>query len=153
MAWAARSFARMVFPTLARAGWSYSKMLKYAKNKGWTYAPKVMASDIREMRNSAQFGRQVMSLGDEDIIPKGIMSPTKLRLPRKYRVFGQSGFRNVNTGKLKYVTQSFYTNTLSSKQAYAMNFLSEKGGGYAKELWQLETFNVLEVQHNIGYPY
>lgn len=153
MGWAARSFARMVFPTLARADWSYSKMLRYAKTKGWAYAPKVMAGDIREMRNSAEFGRKVMALSDDISIPKAAMSPTELRLPRKYRVFGQATYRNVETGRLQYVTRSFYTDTLESKEGYGGNFLEEMSATYKEEVWRPEGFSVLEVQHNIGYPY
>lgn len=153
MGWANRSFARMVFPTLARGGWSYSKMLKYAKGKGWDYAPKVMASDIREMRNSAEFGRKVMALPDDIAIPKTAMSPTELRLPRKYRVFGQATYRNKETGQLKYVSKSGYDDTLRSKTEWEQAFIDEQLADETDPLWRAEGFTVLELQHNIGYPY
>lgn len=153
MGWAVRSFARMVFPTLARHGWSYRKMLGYAKRKGWTYAPKVMAGDIREMRNSAEFGRKVMSLDIDVSIPKTAMSPTELRLPRKYRVFGQATYRHQETGQLKYVTKSMYDDTLRTKEEWGQEFIDEALSSETDPLWGPEAFNVMEVQHNIGYPY
>lgn len=153
MGWAVRSLARMVFPTLARHGWSYARMLRYAKGKGWTYAPKVMSKDIREMRNSAEFGRKVMSLGGDITIPKAAMSPTELRLPRKYRIFGQATYRNIETGELKYVTKSMYDNTLHTKTEWEQDFVGEQLSGETDPLWRPEAFSILEVQHNIGYPY
>lgn len=153
MGWAVRSLARMVFPTLARHGWSYAKMLAYSKGRGWTYAPKVMASDIREMRNSAEFGRKVMALDIDIPIPKAAMSPTELRLPRKYRVFGQAVERNVETGRLRYSIKSMYDNRLSTKQEWEQIYIDEKLYEKTDPLWVAESFSILEVQHNIGYPY
>lgn len=153
MGWASRSLARMVFPTLARHGWSYARMLRYAKTKKWVYAPKVMASDIREMRSSALYSRKVMDLSPNVLIPKNIMVETELTMKRKYRIFGLGKYRNVETDRVAYFYKSKYRNELLSKEEYSKEYIAWQNQTRGTGDWLCEDFQIIDLHHFEGYPY
>lgn len=153
MPYSPRSMARMVMPTLLRHGWRPTAIRSYLRQKGYAYARRTMAMDLREMQNSYNFGRKVMAYPKNVIPVRSVINETTLTLDRKYKVVGRATVRDVQTGKLSYPMRSFYTDELQTLDELAESYimLEVDREGYKNEI--MESFQVLELLHNVEWPY
>jgi hypothetical protein len=151
MPYSARSFARMVMPTLVRHDWTADKIVGYLVDKGWDYNRITLRSDLREFQNAFSFGRQLMAYPSDKRPIRSVIDEIEFSAQRKYRVMGRAKVRDAETGKLSYPYKSFYTDTLDSKAALGDEFQSWYNDKVTYE--QLEDFDVLYIGHKQGWQY
>ena len=149
----ARSLARRVMPTLVRAGWSGSKIVRYITRKGWTYATAGMWGDVREFQNSFHYSRLVMNYIPNKTVPKSIMTQSTFDMSYKYQVVGEAKYRDPTTGRVSYHSKSLLTNRRMTKEEYGQEFIEWDRGTYPEREGVVLAFNVLEVKHQKGRLY
>jgi len=148
-----RAIGRIMINALIPQGFGANAITRALREAGVSYRRTDMLSDIRDFAGRAKYEGNVLGLSGNSVIPRAWMSETELKMPYKYRVFGDADILDDVTDEVTRVTKSFYTDDLAAKGDWENEFISISQEGYSTEGQAITNFQVKSVQHNAGYPF
>ena len=148
-----RAMARAMMPRLVGFGWSSSKITSWLGSYGASYRNTTMLADIRKFRNLAEYSPRVIAASPTTAISKSLLSEVELTRPRKYRVYAEGKYTDLETGYTRYKNLSFYDDTRRSKEDWAYEFEIAKREAEYMPNTSITDVRILAVEHNtkLGY--
>lgn len=148
-----RAIFRAMISQFVGLSLSSNFMVREARRLGISYRRQIMLQDIREIGGLLGKEASVRSFGSSALIPKGLMVETDLRRARNYRVFGNVVYTNIDTGKSREQTISFYDNERRSKDDYISLYERDKEESEYLPEESITSLTIRSVEHNKGLPY
>ena len=129
-------------------------MIAWAKESGLgSYRRTTMLSDIRSTVGLLKGAYQAMRARRDDYFPRNLMQEIDLGRNRRYRVFGQASYMNLDTGQESLKAVSFYTDSLMSPDEWQADFVRRLADYEYGASTSASDLKITGVQHNIGFQY
>lgn len=150
-----RAWGRLLIPHFVQQGLSANAIIREVKKalggRGWRR--QVMLADIREAMGIMRLEKVVRGLPRDKRPPKSAMVETDLRRPRKYRVFADAEYMDLETRKVEKKTVSWYTDTLRTKEEWAIEFTDYVEREKYKPGFAVKSVEIKAIEHNRGFTY
>ena len=148
-----RAVARAMLPRLVGYGWNTPKIIGWLRVNQASYRRSDMLSDVRKYTNLAEFSPKVINSKAEDVISRSFMGEVDMKRPRKYRIYAQAKYTNLDTGSVTYEHLSFYDDTARSKQDWSDEFQRSKDEAKYLPQYAISNIDIIAVEHNRGLSY